>query len=185
MAWSASGWLKRCSRAFREPSVSKPHRTEAVMETSRAASPRAEGVGQKTITELLFLLLTLVWSLFWDRRILTFQVKLIFWFCPAFLARRSCFPFYHLFLFLPLWPLRSGPSITVRFCPVSLIPISSHSSAWQAWQAVPSLIGPSLTGAMGKNKPSIQELKLKSQAAHKQHSNIHALSTVPHSEHSA
>lgn len=51
--------------------------------------------------------------------------------------------------------LCSGPSIMVRSCSVSLIPISSHSSAWQAWQPVPSLIGPSLTGRRAKiNRPS-------------------------------
>lgn len=55
----------------------------------------------------------------------------------------------------PVWLPRSGPSIMVRSCSVSLIPISSHSSAWQPWQPVPSLIGPSLTGRRAKiNRPS-------------------------------
>ena len=55
----------------------------------------------------------------------------------------------------PVWLPRSGPSIMVRSCSVSLIPISSHSSAWQPWQPVPSLIGPSLTGRRVKiNRPS-------------------------------
>lgn len=59
------------------------------------------------------------------------------------------------FICLPLVPpshCRSGPSITVRSRSVPLIPISPHFSAWQVWQLVPSLIGPSLTGGRGKIK---------------------------------
>lgn len=55
----------------------------------------------------------------------------------------------------PVWLLTQVcPSWFGPAC-VSLIPISSHSSAWQAWQPVTSLIGPSLTGRRVKiNCPS-------------------------------
>lgn len=63
--------------------------------------------------------------------------------------------------FIPLLPLLLSVAPVPGFVDHTavplhvLIPISSHPSAWQAWQPVPGLIGPSLTGRRTKiNCPS-------------------------------